>query len=141
MQRPDDEPLQRGDEVQYLVYHLLRRLGFQAVISTELDEFHATDILVSGHRRRKRDPRMAVQTTTARRSAGKASRFTRWAGRKFRGPLLFLRCRGPVTLPMAEALRDAIFELWDDPDWKARRARGLRVYSDGNRRWFSVPQP
>ena len=136
-----DEPLSRGDIVHYRLFALLRRLGFRMTIATELDDFHAIDILVTGHARHKGAPRMALQITVARKSNGKAGRFSRWAGKRIKGPLLYVRCRGEATLPMAEALRSAIFDVWNDPDWRSQRARGLVIRANGTRRWFRIPQP
>lgn len=136
-----DETLSRGDIVHYRLFALLRRLGFRLTTSSDLDDFHAIDILVTGHPRRKGAPRTALQITVARKSSGKAGRFARWAGKRIKGPLLYVRCRGHANQAMVEALRDALYEVWDNPDWREQRARGLVIRSDGTRRWFRIPQP
>ena len=131
-----------GIEKEFQIAVLLRRLGFRMTITTELDEDFATDILVTGHRKIEEKVRpVALQTSKQRKMRGKARRFVARAGRRIKGPLLYVRCRGTVSLEKVESLGQGIFALWLDPEKKLKRAHGIALHADGSSHWFSIPQP
>jgi hypothetical protein len=137
-----DRTVPDGIEAEHQITYLLRRLGFYQTMTTELDEEHATDALVTGHRKvKEKRPPIAVQLTKRRKSHGKAAKFVARAGKRFKGPLLYVKLRGRITLEMAQAIKTALFALWEDPERKLKRAHGINAYSDGRLRWFAIPQP
>lgn len=137
-----DCPIPFGNLAEFqLTYLLWQRENVFYTYSVALDRFHAVDILVTGIGRRRGLPAIPVQITLQRWANGKASDFVAKASKKFGGPLMYLRIGGKVTLKMAQAFREALETLWDDPSKKARRAHGVVVYPDGSKRWFRIAQP
>lgn len=137
-----DCPIPEGNEAEFrLLYLLWQREDVFYTYSVALDRFYATDALVTGIGRRRGLPAIAVQITLQAWANGKASDFVARASRKFKGPFLYLRIEGKVTLRMATAFREALEALWDDPSKQSRRAHGVVVKSDGGKRWFRIAQP
>lgn len=135
-------PIPFGNLAEFqLTYLLWQHEDVFYTYCVAFDLFHATDILVTGLRRRRGVPAIPVQITLQRWANGKASDFVAKASKKFPGPLLYLRIEGKVTLKMATAFREALEALWDDESKKSRRAHGVVVKSDGSKRWFRIPQP
>ena len=135
-------PIPDGNDAEFRLFYLLG--WWEDVFYTytvAFDRFFATDALVTGLKKRRGVPAIAVQVTLQKQAGGKASDFVAKASKKFPGPLLYVRIEGKVTLKMATALREALVDLWDDPARKDRRAHGVIVRSDGTKRWFSIVQP
>lgn len=136
-----DCPIPFGNLAEFqLTYLLWQRENVFYTYSVALDRFHAIDILATGIGRRRRTA-IPVQITLQKWANGKASDFVAKASKKFGGPLLYLRIDGKVTLKMAQAFREALEALWDDPAKQTRRAHGVAVHSDGSKRWFRIAQP
>lgn len=140
MEDPDC-PIPYGNLVEFqLTYLLWQGEDVFFTYSVALDRFFATDILVTGIGKRRRQA-IPVQITLQKWAGGKASDFVAKTAQKFSGPLLYLRVEGKVTKRMATAFREALETLWDDPTKKERRAHGVVVRSDGSKRWFRITQP